>query len=196
MVRSFCGVFFTLALALWPVAARAEKAVAPKLTVAISYFDNNTGKPEYAPLAKGIADMLITDLSVVSSLQIVERAHLNKVLSEMKLSRSKFIDPATAQKLGKGLAARFVLAGGYVVANGRLSIDARVFEVATAKVLTSEQVEGKEDEFFSLEKDLVDLLIRTLDVKVASSERSRLRTNATQSLSAFKDYAAGLDYLR
>ena len=31
--------------------------------VAISYFDNNTGKPELDHLAKGLADMLITDLS-------------------------------------------------------------------------------------------------------------------------------------
>ncbi len=36
--------------------------------------------------------MLITDLSHIQSLQIVERAKLNAVLAELKLSNTKFID--------------------------------------------------------------------------------------------------------
>ena len=31
-------------------------------TVAISYFDNNSGRADLDPLAKGLADMLINDL--------------------------------------------------------------------------------------------------------------------------------------
>src|SRR5439155_67793 len=57
------------------LAALATPAAAAR-TLAVSYFDNNTGKPEYDPLAKGLADMLITDLSAISSLQIVEREKL------------------------------------------------------------------------------------------------------------------------
>ena len=75
-------------------------------TVAVSYFDNNTGQAEMAPLAKGLADMLITDLAAVPGIQIVEREKLNQALAELQLSRSRFIDPATAQKLGRGLAAQ------------------------------------------------------------------------------------------
>ena len=44
--------------------------------VAISYFDNTSGTKEYDPLSKGLADMLITDLSNVKSLKIVEREKL------------------------------------------------------------------------------------------------------------------------
>src|SRR5579863_3490099 len=70
-------------------------------TVAIAYFDNHTGNPELEPLSKGLADMLITDLSNVASVQIVERAKLNQVLKELELSKTRFVDRRSAQKLGR-----------------------------------------------------------------------------------------------
>ena len=170
----------------------AVAAYAPP-TVAVSYFDNNTGKAEYDPLAKGLADMLITDLGNVAGLRVVEREKLNQVLAELKLSRSKFIDPKTAQRVGKGLAARFILSGGYTLVGDTIRIDARVFNVETAAVLASERVEGKKDEFFALEKEIADVLIAALELKLAAGEKSKLRANATQSFDAWSSYAAGLD---
>jgi TolB-like protein len=181
-----------LVLAAALSAATPPAPAAPR-TVAISYFDNNTGKAEYDPLAKGLADMLITDLGQVQALRIVEREKLNQVLAELKLSRSKFVDPKTAQRLGKGLAAQFILSGGYTLAGDTIRIDARVFNVETGAVLTSERVEGKKDEFFALEKEIADVLIAALEVKLASGEKSKLRANATQSFDAWSSYAAGLD---
>ena len=54
-------------------------------TVAISYFDNTSGLEQYNPLSKGLADMLITDLSNVKSIQIVEREKLENLLKEIDL---------------------------------------------------------------------------------------------------------------
>ena len=181
-----------LVAALW-AASPAAVAVPAPITVAVSYFDNNTGKAELDPLAKGLADMLISDLANVRALRIVEREKLNQILGELKLARSKFIDPKTAVRVGKGLSAQFVLSGGYTMAGDTIRIDARVFNVESGAVLTSERVEGKKDEFFALEKDIADMLIAALEVKLASAERSKLRTNATQSFEAWSSYAAGLD---
>ena len=175
-----------LALVLAPAVASAR-------TIAIAYFDNNTGKAELDPLRKGLADMLITDLGNVGSLQIVERDKLNQVIGELKLGQSKFIDPKTAQKLGKGLAAEFIMTGGYVVAGKTMRVDVRVIEVKTGRVAASEKVEGNKEDFFAIEKDLVDILVKTLDVKLSSSERGKLRSNATQSFDAWQKYSAGLD---
>ena len=65
---------------------------------------------------------------------------------------AKFIDPKTAQRVGKGLAAQFILSGGYTLAGDTIRVDARVFNVETGAVLTSQRVEGKKDEFFALAK--------------------------------------------
>ena len=70
-------------------------------TIAISYFDNSSGDAKYNALSKGIADMLITDLSKIKGVTIVEREKLEKLIQEIKLGQSKYFDPTTAQKLGK-----------------------------------------------------------------------------------------------
>ena len=100
-------------------------------TVAISYFDNTSGTEEYNPLSKGLADMLITDLSNVKSIQIVEREKLENLLKEIELGDSKFIDPNTAQKLGKGLGAGYMLTGSFLIMDETMRIDARLVDVGT-----------------------------------------------------------------
>ena len=182
-----CLAVVALLGAAGPAAAQTPRRIA------IAYFDNHTGSADLEPLRKGLADMLITDLGNVAALEIVEREKLNEVLAELSLSKSKFIDPKSAQKLGKGLAAELIMTGSMVMAGDTLRIDARVIEVKTGRVAASEKVEGKKDDFFAVEKDLVDLLVRTLDVKLSSGERGKLRANATQSFAAWHAYGAGLD---
>jgi TolB-like protein len=137
--------------------------------------------------------MLITDLSAVPGIQIVEREKLNQALAELQLSRSRFIDPSTAQKLGRGLAARYLLTGGYTMAGSTLRIDARVFNVETGAVLASERVEGRKDEFFTLEARLVSFLATAIQVKIGAAGAARPAAGGTRSFDAWSQYSAGLD---
>jgi TolB-like protein len=170
----------------------SQVALATPVTLAVGYFDNNSGDASLDPLSRGLADMLITDLSNVQALQLVEREKLNLALDELKLSKSKFIDPKTALKLGKGLSAKYLLVGGYTVVKDTMRLDARFFDVQAGKVLFSEGVSGTKDEFFALEKELVDLVIRALELKVSVGEKSKLRSNPTERFDAFQAYAEGL----
>jgi TolB-like protein len=170
----------------------SQAVLAAPPTLAIGYFDNNSSDPSLDPLSRGLADMLITDLSNVQALQLVEREKLNLALDELKLSKSKFIDPKTALKLGKGLSARYLLVGGYTVLQDTMRLDARFFDVQKGSVLFSEAVSGKKDEFFALEKELVDLILKALELKVSIAEKSKLRSNPTERFDAFTAYAEGL----
>jgi TolB-like protein len=174
-------------------AAPSAPATAEPPTVAVAYFDDHTGDPAFAPLRKGLADMLITDLSAIGSIRIVERERLNAVLSELELAQGQFIDPATAQKLGRGLSARYILTGAYTVAGEEMRLDARVIEVETAKVAAAEKVEGPKAAFFALEKELVEVLVATLDLKLPFAEKAKLRSVPTESFEAWLAYSAGLD---
>lgn len=180
--------WFALVLGL----AAQVNAAEPKVSVAVAYFDNNSADSSLDPLARGLADMLITDLSHVERLQLVEREKLNLALDELKLSKTKFVDPKTALKLGKGLAARYLLVGGYLVADETMRLDARLFDVPASKVLLSEKVEGKKAEFFALEKELVELLIQALELKLQLAEKSKVRAVSTENFDAFQRYSAGL----
>ena len=110
------GSGFAAALAAFVicgVSATGRPAAAPA-SVMVLYFDNDTGHAEYDSLAKGLADMMITDLSSVPSLRVVEREKLEALLAELKLQRKKYFDPKTAQHIGRGTGASYAITGSFL----------------------------------------------------------------------------------
>ena len=168
-------------------------SLADTKTVAISYFDNTSGTKEYDPLSKGLADMLITDLSNVKSLKIVEREKLESLLKEIELGDGKFIDPNTAQKLGKGLGAGYMLTGSFLIMGKTMRIDARLVDVGTGEVTMAEEITGEKDTFFELEKSLVDKLVTTFDIVLSKSEQRKVKKVQTESFDAFNTFASAID---
>ena len=169
-------------------------AAAPK-TVAVAYFDNDSTDRSLDPLRKGLADLLIVDLVNAKSVVVVEREKLQAVVEELELGRSRLADKATALKVGKLLAAHFILTGAYQVAGGTMRVDARLIEVATGAVAATTRVEAKTEEFYALEKDLVEAVVKALKLPLTVAERQALRESQTESLDAFERYSRGLEAL-
>ncbi len=177
-----------LALLLFVIPQLAEAH-----TLAIADFDAHASDPQLQPLAKGMADMLITDLSAVKALQLVERSKLAAVVAELKLQQGPYVDPNTAQRLGKLVAAEWLMVGGLTASGSKLRLDARIIQVETGKVQLAKAVDGDLSDFFALEKDLVDAVVAGLAVAVDSKEKAALRRNQTENLRAFTEYSRGLD---
>ena len=130
------------------------KAAPARPTVAVLYFDYTGKDDDLAVLRKGLAQMLISDLSAIDAIALVERDRLQEVLAELKLQQSKKFDPKTAGRIGKLLGARFMVLGGYFAIMGTLRIDARVVEVETGRVIKSVGANGKQDAFIDLEQSV------------------------------------------
>lgn len=139
--------------------------------LAVAYFDAHTIRPELEPLGRGVADMLTTDLGSAPALRVVERTRIAEVLAELDLQRSAFIDPASAQSLGKGVGATGVVVGSLTVAIGGMRIDARLVDVATGEVRATAQATGTEDQFFALEAEVARELLAGLGVAADVQER-------------------------
>jgi len=164
--------------------------------LAIIYFDNSGGEPSMDKLKKGLADMLITDLSNVNMLNIVERDKLEAILKEQKLSNSKEFDPNTAAKIGKLLGVQVILTGGYFEMMGSLRIDARFIDVETGKILKSDGVDGQTSSFFKIQKQLAWKIINTLDIKLSDAEKKVVEVNEKTKALSFEDanlYSQALD---
>ncbi len=140
--------------------------------IAILYFDSDDANIQN--LRKGLADMLITDLSKFRSLNVVERSKLEEIIKEQDLSNTKRFDNATAATIGKLLGAECILVGSYFEMMGSLRIDARIVDVETGKVLKSEGVDGASKDFFKLEKDLAKKLVTQLDVSLDDENKKYL----------------------
>ena len=165
--------------------------------LAIIYFDNSGGDPALDKLKKGLADMMITDLSNINMLNIVERDKLESILKEQKLNNSKAFDPNTASKIGKLLGAQIILTGGYFEMMGSLRIDARFIDVETGKIIKSDGVDGQVASFFKMQKQLSWKIIKNMDTKITDEEKKELSVVENSKALTFSDlneYSKALDF--
>jgi len=132
----------------------AQDSTDTRPTVAVMFFtDGAIGKEHetLAPLSGGIADMLITDLSVNEKIRVVERDNLKKLMDEQNLSAGGRVDQETAVKVGKLLGVHHMIFGGFVTdGRGQMRLDARAVNVETSAIEHVETVQGEEDDLMSL----------------------------------------------
>ncbi len=180
------GRFVRVMAFLWTVgalgAARAETSVC------VLTFDNHTADAAFDVLGKGLADMVITDLAQVPGVTVVERAKLEAVLGELRLQHSALVDPATAQRIGKLVGARYAVAGAVTAVDPALRLDVRLIEIESGKVTYADKILGHKDKLFALEAALTERLARALGARAAS-----VASAGVDDLAALLAFARGLD---
>ncbi len=180
-----------IALAFLVVSATTHAA---ELRIAVMPFANASADASLDPLGAGLQAMLTTDLAATNAIQLVERARLGEIQTELALAQSSAIDPTTAAKIGKLAGATHLLAGAFTVVGKTMRIDARLIEVDSGLVFISSKHEGEKDAFFELEKALVNDIVRALKVTVPPRERATLARIHTADFAAFESYSKGLFY--
>jgi len=167
----------------------------PDNTIAVLYFQNLSSGRELDPLQKGLAQMLITDLSKVKQLTVLERIKLQRLLEELELGSTGFVDEKTAPRVGKLIGAKKLVMGGFTeLSEGQLRIDASLAETATSKILEVDEITGKLEALFDLEKKLALSIIDDLGIELTKEEQEAIRKKPTESLLAFIAYSKGLDF--
>ncbi len=167
-------------------------------TIAVLYFQNNSiaDRQNMEPLSKGLADMLITELSKIQALKVIERNQLQQMIEEMKLGQSGMVDEKTAQQVGRLLGAQTLLLGGYVVMfGGKMRIDARIVEVETGRTIEAEEVTGDVKHLFKMVQKLSQKIAKALNVKLTKSDKKRLKKTQNKSFDAALYYSKGLEFL-
>ena len=81
-------------------------------SIAVQAFASR-GDPLYRALAKGIAAVVIADLSQVPGLKVLEREKVQKLTDEMKLGESGLAEASTAVRTGRLMRAEKVIVGSF-----------------------------------------------------------------------------------
>jgi hypothetical protein len=83
-------------------------------SIAVHAFVNRSGDA-YRAMSKGLAAMIIADLSRVPGLKVLEREKVQVLLDEMKLGDAGLADPNTAVRSGRLMRAEKVIVGNFEV---------------------------------------------------------------------------------
>lgn len=174
-----CLVGLLLGLIALPALATGEPTGTPadaasdKPTVAVLYFDYDGANAEMKLLKKGLAQMIISDLSAHDSVRLVERDRLQQVMDELRLTQSNRFSQESASRLGKLLGARYLVMGGYFDVMNTLRVDARVVETETGRIIRSVGAQSTPDKFLTLEQTLVDDLRAVFEELTARADSAK-----------------------
>jgi TolB-like protein len=142
----------TAALALLAAPALAQDDTRP--TVAVLTFVSSAigaSNAELAPLSKGIADLLITDMSQNTGIRVVERENLDRILGEQNLARDGRVDDATAARIGKLLGAKHMVTGSFITdRSGTMVITLKTIDTETGRISWTHRDQDKTDNFLAL----------------------------------------------
>jgi len=197
---AFAGQVITEDVKVWAKnATAAETSLAGKYapnSIAVYNFKNKTGQSELTPLEKGLAFMLITDLSKIPDLTVMERIRMQALVDELGLGETGLVDPTSAPRVGRLLQVQFIL-GGSISSQPApsLRIDSPLLNVPSTDLVGQPETEGELNELFRLEKDLLFAIVDLLKgVTVTEERRKELAKPLSTDSQALLDLFRGLDY--
>ena len=158
-------------------------------TIAVLDFVNRNPADGRDWLGKGLADMVITDLSASQRLTVVDRERVQELTREIDLGAAGILDPKTAPRVGQIAKVRWVLFGTFSHRGAGVSIEALLIDVSTGQTTRIEQVEGPVGKLFDLEQGLIRAILAKLDVPMTEEDLRMVKLLKTQSLPAFEHYA-------
>lgn len=151
------------------------------------------GDSTYEPLARGLAQMITSDLGLLNAFQLVERIELRAVLDELDLSQTDRVDQGTAARVGRLIRAGRMVQGLAVIPDqGDMRLEGSVVQ-SDGQVAGANSFTGRFRDLLSLEKDLVVSIAEQLGYQLSQAERQLILENGTQSLAAFLAYSRGLE---
>ena len=155
-------------------------------SVAVLYFENQSGAKEDEYLRDGITEDVITELSKIRGLNIFSRP---TVLA----FRDKTVTPA---QVGQQLGAAYVLTGTLRRAGARLRINAQLVDTRTDFPLWSERFDREMKDVFEVQDEMARKIAEALRVTLSTEEIEALAIKPTESLQAYDLYLRGKRYAR
>jgi non-specific serine/threonine protein kinase len=176
-----------------PAAEKSEVSNVPpaspgpaKKSVAVLYFENQSGAKEDEYLRDGITEDVITELSKIRGLNTFSRP---TVLA----FRDKSVTPA---QIGQQLGAAYVLTGTLRRAGTRLRISAQLIDTRTDFPLWSERFDREMKDVFEVQDEMARKIAEALRVTLSPQELEALADKPTENLQAYDLYLRGKRYAR
>ena len=141
----------------------ADVAFVSRPAVAVLPFDNMSRDAEQKYFVDGIAEDIITGLSMWRSFPVIAR---NSSFSY----KGQKID---VKQVGKELGARYVLEGSVRKAGNRLRITAQLIDAETAAHVWAERFDREMEDIFDLQDEITERIVTAIAPEMVRAEEQR-----------------------
>jgi serine/threonine protein kinase/Tfp pilus assembly protein PilF len=185
------------AIAIWQLLPKKEIAPIPsdKPSLAVLYFENNTGDESLDHWRKMFSDLLITDLTQSKHLRILSGDRLFKILKDINQLETKTFSADVLKEVADRGRVRHLLLGKYARMGDTFRIDTVLQEAGTGEIVSSLRVEARgEEEIFPKIDELTRKIKANFEFspeEIASDIDKEVGKITTSSPEAYRYYSEG-----
>jgi serine/threonine protein kinase/tetratricopeptide (TPR) repeat protein len=178
--------------------AKGTASPGPTLSLAILPFRNASSDASLDWLGSSLADMLTTDVGQSASLRTVSPGAVHQIFSDLRISPSSVLDPATIKRVADFGNADQVVWGQYARFGNSIRIDATLEDVRNNRVVPLKVDVGSEKDIPAGIDHLADLIRQTLALPqdVLKELKASSFQPTSNSIAALRDYNQGLGFQR
>ncbi len=196
----FIGIVI-IGLVLWRMLTKKEAvslAASGEPSLAVMYFENNTGDEALEHYRKALSDLLIADLSQSRYIRVLRGDNLYNILKQLNQLDVKSYSSDVIKEVARQGGVNHILQGNYTKAGENFRINTMLHDAATDKLISSESVEGKgEESIFSMVDELTKKIKANFNLsqtELAGDIDREVGKITTSSLIAYKYYIEGRNY--
>jgi serine/threonine protein kinase/Flp pilus assembly protein TadD len=193
---------FLIGLIIWSPWAPDRSAAIPTegLSLAIVYFENNTGDENMDNWRKALAELIIDDLSQSNLLKILSVDRLYSILKRHDLLETINFSSEDLKKVAEQAGSKNILWGNFQRAGDTIRINSRIMNVASGELLGTQSTDSLGEEgLFEAVDDLTIQIKKALkftNQEIANDRDEEIGNITTTSPEAYKYYIEGRSLLR
>ncbi len=166
-----------------------------KPSLAILYFENNSGDKSLDNWRSGLSEMLITDLSQSKFLHVLSGDRIYSLLEKLDLIEKDKYSTDDLKKVASQGGASHILRGSYITAGDKFIVSASLMRAETAEVISSVREEGTGEASITASLDRITRRIKS-DPEMTEDQISKdldrnLSEITTKSPEAYKYFSEG-----
>jgi len=191
------AIFFVI---IWKVIPRKEAVPIPpgKPSLAVMYFENNTGDESLDHWRKALSELLSADLSQSKYLRVLSGDRIFNILSQLNQLEAKSYSSDVLKEVAARGRVEHILRGSYTKAGDNFRINVMLQEASTGELIGSERVEGiGEESFFFMVDELTRRIKENFKLsaeEIAGDIDKEVGKITTSSPEAYKYYSEGRMY--
>ena len=168
-----------------PPAQSLALALPDKPSIAVLPFANLSGDPQQEYFSDGITDDLVTDLSRVPGLFVIDRGSTFAYKGK----------PAKVQEIGRELGVKYVLEGSARKTADRVRINVQLVDASTGNQVWTQRYDRQLHDIFALQDEIVQSLVATLHLQLTVLQRGWFLPQRTKNLEAYDYFLRGFESL-
>jgi len=182
------------------ISITSASPVERKMTLLVQPF-SGSGEKSSSWIAKGITDTVVSDLTRISSINLVTEEDRIRALHEMELAMTGLTGDENSRNTGLLTGADIIVTGTCTVAKNSIRVTAKIVNAGTGKIIAAIKLDGAAAEIFMLQDNIVSSLIEEtrksglagfILPEISGEDKIRIASKTIPDLSSYELYSKAL----